>query len=349
MRGSKPIEAAKNTIKTLKELKVPFILLTNGGGKLESLRTEFLSKQLENHISPLQLIQSHTPFKCLTSRFERVLCVGGDALNVREVAYNYGFKDPILPMDIINADRSIWPFYQYPEEMISKYARPNHDCHVVGDNAKAIDCVLVFNDPRDMGSDVQIILDLLNSEAGLLGTRRSFKEYSSKPAVPIFFSNNDFLWANDYSLPRFGQGALKFQIDLLYSQCNNGANLESVVLGKPERVTYDFAHHILIDWRSKLHAKSSKVFEEDQLIPELAVSPTNSPFKKVFMVGDNPESDIVGANNYGWDSILLRTGVFKDQDFVDDVSGRFARPTCGVFDNVQLGVEHVLQRHGIAV
>ena len=29
------------------------------------------------------------------------------------------------------------------------------------------------------------------------------------------------------------------------------------------------------------------------------------------MVGDNPASDIAGANNFGWQSILVRTGVFK--------------------------------------
>ena len=36
------------------------------------------------------------------------------------------------------------------------------------------------------------------------------------------------------------------------------------------------------------------------------------------MIGDNPESDIRGANNYesaygsAWTSILVKTGVFKD-------------------------------------
>ncbi|KAK9364385.1 HAD-hyrolase-like-domain-containing protein [Lipomyces kononenkoae] len=32
------------------------------------------------------------------------------------------------------------------------------------------------------------------------------------------------------------------------------------------------------------------------------------------MIGDNPASDIVGGNGYGWYSILVRTGVFKDGD-----------------------------------
>lgn len=32
------------------------------------------------------------------------------------------------------------------------------------------------------------------------------------------------------------------------------------------------------------------------------------------MVGDNPASDIAGANGYGWESILVRTGVFRGKD-----------------------------------
>jgi ribonucleotide monophosphatase NagD (HAD superfamily) len=29
------------------------------------------------------------------------------------------------------------------------------------------------------------------------------------------------------------------------------------------------------------------------------------------MVGDNPKSDIAGANAFKWESILVRTGVFR--------------------------------------
>jgi len=31
------------------------------------------------------------------------------------------------------------------------------------------------------------------------------------------------------------------------------------------------------------------------------------------MVGDNPESDIAGANAAGWASVLVRTGVYDPQ------------------------------------
>jgi ribonucleotide monophosphatase NagD (HAD superfamily) len=31
------------------------------------------------------------------------------------------------------------------------------------------------------------------------------------------------------------------------------------------------------------------------------------------MIGDNPESDIAGANTKGWTSILVKTGVYNPQ------------------------------------
>lgn len=44
----------------------------------------------------------------------------------------------------------------------------------------------------------------------------------------------------------------------------------------------------------------------------------NDPMRRVYMIGDNPESDIRGANGYQsphgsqWKSILVKTGVYKD-------------------------------------
>jgi ribonucleotide monophosphatase NagD (HAD superfamily) len=37
----------------------------------------------------------------------------------------------------------------------------------------------------------------------------------------------------------------------------------------------------------------------------------------IFGVGDNIASDITGANHYGWKSVLVRSGVFKDEGLED--------------------------------
>jgi ribonucleotide monophosphatase NagD (HAD superfamily) len=88
-------------------------------------------------------------------------------------------------------------------------------------------------------------------------------------------------------------------------------------MGKPFRPTYEFAEKTLLRHRDTLFA-------------------TNGPrLKKVYMIGDNPESDIRGANTFDsptgveWISLLVKTGVYKGRngsrpswqprDIVDDV------------------------------
>lgn len=311
LRGKKPIKYAKPALDLLNDHRVPFMLLTNGGGTMEKQRTDYLSNAIGVNINPIQLVQSHTPFKALT-KFQRVLVVGGPEDKARGVAQKYGFKDVILPVDIVRADESIWPFHKYSVTELKQWGK-DVDLHL-----RPFDAIFVFNDPRDMGSDIQIVLDLLNSQHGLLGTKRKSIHPLEKPAIPIYFSNDDLLWPSDYKLPRLGQGAFRIIVERLYQELNGSNGLENVILGKPQKVTYDFTHNALIDWRQKILNDKNLIYNKDtdlvQVVPELGTAPRTSPFKKVFMIGDNPASDILGAFNYGWDSCLVRTGVYQDSD-----------------------------------
>lgn len=64
----------------------------------------------------------------------------------------------------------------------------------------------------------------------------------------------------------------------------------------------------------------------------------DEPPRSIYMVGDNPESDIRGANLHGWDSILVRTGVYKDEH-----GDPKYKPTVTV-DNVLAGVRWAIER-----
>ncbi|SCV06163.1 LANO_0H23486g1_1 [Lachancea nothofagi CBS 11611] len=304
LRSKEPIPGASEALKLCQEHKIPFILLTNGGGTLENQRTAFMSDALRLSLSPSQIIQSHTPFKTLVSKFKKVLAVGSPT--VRDVAETYGFEKVVHPMDIVRYEPSIAPFSGTTKDKLMEISR-----EIPGLDKDPFEAILVFNDPRDWGADIQIILDILNSDSGMLNTMRQPNESDlEKPSVPIYFSNNDLVWANQYTLNRIGQGAFRTVIETLYSELNSGARLQNTIIGKPTKVTYDFAHHILINWREKL-IKDTK---EDIPLPSLGVAPETSPFRKVFMVGDNPASDIIGAHNYGWSTCLVRTGVYRDGD-----------------------------------
>lgn len=306
LRSKEPIPGASEALKLCQDNKIPFIVLTNGGGTLENQRTAFLSDALQVSLSPSQIIQSHTPFKTLVPKFSKVLAVGSP--QVRDVAEAYGFKKVVHPMDIVRYERNIAPFSGTPTERLMEISR-----EIPGLDTEPFDAVLVFNDPRDWGADIQIILDILNSDKGMLNTIR--KVGGSKPSVPIYFSNNDLLWANQYKLNRIGQGAFRSVIETLYAELNGGSKLQNTIIGKPTKVTYDFAHHIMQRWKERLsEGETNSGAHVDMPLPSLGVAPETSPFRKVFMVGDNPASDIIGGHNYGWSTCLVRTGVYKDGD-----------------------------------
>lgn len=314
LRGSEPINRAGQALRILNENRIPYVLLTNGGGSLEHERTKFISEKLQVQISPLQIIQCHTPFKTLVPKYKRILAVGTPS--VRNVAEKYGFKEVVHPNDIIKYNPDITPFSGLSRDQLQKLAKTIHDIDTVSFNA-----VLVFNDPRNWAGDLQIISDLLNSERGMLNTMR--QETSSTPSIPIYFTCNDLLWANQYKLNRFGQGAFRKLVHTLYESLNPGHILRDYILGKPTKMTYDFAHHVLIDWNNKLQNNDDmdKLYDInsniEQILPPLGEECPNekSPFQSnVFMIGDNPASDITGAQNYGWKSCLVKTGVYRDGD-----------------------------------
>ncbi|KAK9495955.1 HAD-like domain-containing protein [Lipomyces doorenjongii] len=305
VRGAKPLAEGKKALKLLQEHKVPWVLLTNGGGKSEVDRVADLSEKLDIEISTKQFIQSHTPFRRLVDNYSKVLVVGGDVDTCRHVAEDYGFKHCTMSLDVIAAQRSIWPFHRFsPDEL--RHARSLSE--------DPFDAILVFNDSRDWGCDTQVIVDLLTSEGGKLGTKNSKLEQT----LPIYFSNNDLLWANEYHLPRFGQGAFRTCIEKVFKDYT-GRDLQATIIGKPYLFTYEYAHGVLNEWRQETFGYDGKL-------------------KRVYMVGDNPASDITGGNGYGWYSILVRTGVFKDGDKLDAA----AKPKI-VVDNVLEAVMHAIQ------
>lgn len=74
--------------------------------------------------------------------------------------------------------------------------------------------------------------------------------------------------------------------------------------------TYKYADEVIASWMEQLHG--------EERIPE-----------NIYMVGDNPASDIIGGNMYGWNTCLVRTGVFQGGENDESNPANF-----GVFTNV---------------
>lgn len=294
VRGGKPIPEAIEAMKVLNGaneygIKVPYIFVTNGGGKTEEERCLDLSRQLELEISPGQFICGHSPMREMAEKYGTVLVVGGEGEKCRQVAEGYGFKDVVTPGDIIKDNKHTTPFRKLTQEEKDLSRARNF-------GEEEIQAIFVFADSRDWAGDQQIILDLLMSVKGRLGTRsETFDE-----GPPIFFSHNDIVWSASHQLTRLGMGALRASLEAMFKAIT-GKELQSTAFGKPQIGTFQFATRLLQQWRKDTHG-------------------IDSPPDTVYFVGDTPESDIRGTNEYNdsplsentWYSILVRTGVFQE-------------------------------------
>ncbi|KAI9741988.1 MAG: hypothetical protein M1834_000377 [Cirrosporium novae-zelandiae] len=290
-------------------IKIPHIFLTNGSGKLELARTQQLSKILHQPVATDQFIQSHTPMRALAEYFRTVIVVGGEGYRCREVAEEYGFKDVVVPNDIVAWDPSIAPYRVFtPEERATSRPRDFDRMN--------IEAILVFSDSRDYATDMQIIMDLLRSENGRLKT---IAKDPVSQRIPIYFSQGDMLCPTEHPIPRMSQGAFRIGLEAMYKSLT-GVDLERVVYGKPELATYKYADEVISSWMEELHG--------EEKLPE-----------NVYMIGDNPASDIVGGNMYGWNTCLVRTGVFQGGENDEENPANF-----GVFDNVLRAVQAALRK-----
>ncbi|KAK5717087.1 hypothetical protein LTR15_008976 [Elasticomyces elasticus] len=313
LRSSNPIPGAHDALTYLQRNRIPFILLTNGGGKSETERVEELSQKLDVELNVDMFVQSHTPFAEMHEYKDKtVLVVGGDHDKCQRVATDhYDFTSVVTPGDLVAAYPDIWPFSSVFKDYYSSFAKPLPKAiNPASPDSLKIDAIFVYNDPRDWGLDSTIILDLLLSSQGRLGTLSKKNGDMSLPnngyqqdsQPPLYYSNPDLWWASSHPLSRLGQGGFRSAFNGLWKEVTGGAKLEHTIFGKPYQPTYEFAER-----RLRAHRK--------QLFGQVGL---NDPLRRVYMVGDNPESDIRGANNYQsqhgsqWRSLLVKTGVYQD-------------------------------------
>ena len=150
--------------------------------------------------------------------------------------------------------------------------------------------------PQDWHEDLQILLDVLRSD-GTPGSQGGSSGETRQP-VAFFCCNFDFYFAAANAPPRFGPGAFLAALEALHAAADAAAGasphvpLEIVRHGKPHPPAYEVAARKL---------------------ERLAASSPARPLRHIYALGDNPASDVRGANAAGgpWRSVLVRTGVWK--------------------------------------
>lgn len=334
VRGKIPIPSGKVALDLLKANNIPFIMLTNSGGHHEEIHSSRVGERVGTAIEEDQFVQSHTPFKLVIEHYKNqwVLVLGGSKDQIKDLAAAYGLNpDMILTTsDVQKHYPLINPFPEVTLAHHSMYGKIR-DGFTEKDRIGAL---FVFSCPRDWCLDLQICLDLLLSKDGVLGTR---SELNGSPNLPnhgyqqdgqptIYFCNPDFEWATQYQLPRVAQGAFRAALEGMWLGATEGkAKLQAWTCGKPTSITYRYAEDIL----EKKHKKTV-------LDPSVRL-------KRVYMIGDNPKSDICGAlmadqeSHLTWRSVLVETGIHEAGDVPEH------EPTV-IKENVLEAVKWVLEQ-----
>lgn len=306
IRSKTPIPGANEALALLQQLKIPFIFLTNGGGKTEKDHVALLAERLHLELSEDQFLQAHTPFKDLVTQLKdkNILVLGGTRDSMRNVAETYGFQHVYTSSDIYKSFPDIYPF----DELTSDYhEETGRQVKLNSEGRFQISAILIWSSPRTWGLDLQIMMDLLLSEKGYVNTISSKNGDKSLPnsgygedsQPAVYWCNPDITWATAYPLPRIAQGSFRAALQGIWLAQTGLRHIPNeTTIGKPTRATFLYGEKTLVAHNRKLHGDNAHQIEI------------------VYMVGDNPSSDIQGANAFHsprgieWRSILVETGLY---------------------------------------
>jgi len=142
--------------------------------------------------------------------------------------------------------------------------------------------------------------DILRGNGFLAQPRSSH----STTDVEVIFCNPDLLWKNEWEGPRLGQGGFRKAWEGVWSHVKMDQGDPVITqFGKPTKETYNFATDALREISHELGVELTVGSSDD--VGSLGKSSSN-----IYMIGDNPESDIAGANLASWNSVLVHTGVY---------------------------------------
>ena len=138
-------------------------------------------------------------------------------------------------------------------------------------------------------------------------------------------TNPDLLWAAKWPQPRLGPMATTICSKEVF-KAQYGYELEVDQYGKPTLLTMDYAER-------QLRKRAKKE----------GVEITN-----FYMIGDNPESDIAGGNAKGWNTILVKTGVFDPKASTSTKDGNDKKhPATYVADDFEDAINWIYKKESL--
>lgn len=315
LKGGTLLPRAGEAFLKVKERKVPYIFLTNSTGCNRS-KAILLTKLMGIEVKPEEVIMAQSPVKDL---FEDIQMVSyPDPTSEKDEMGTYAenfaiYKDKYCLLVSSNNDKGEETFAKliglkrenyitcaeidrlYPNldwMNRAKWPKEVDTSPRIADNEfRPIDCIVLLGEPVNWERNCQIILDVILGK-GHPNIRNP--EYPNiKNKIPIIAANLDLSWKGAANMPRFGNGAFLLILETLYKKFTGNTLEYEKMFGKPSHHTYEFCLKRL-----------------RQLYPDQKI-------ETIIGIGDNPQSDIAGANNikmidkkHSWLSVLVETGVY---------------------------------------
>lgn len=267
VRGKNILPAAREAFNLLTDrhgnFQVPVLFVTNAGNTLRQRKAEQLSEWLKVKVKTDQVVMSHSPLKMYNDFHKKRVLVSGQG-PVEEIAKGLGFTN----VTTIEELRQIFTNL----DMVDHQRRKSAPCGF-GDYFPKIEAVVLFGEPVRWETNLQLIIDILLTSGK---PNHSPKEFPY-PHLPVLACNMDLLWMAEACMPRFGHGCFLICLENLYQKITGRELKYTALIGKPSEITY---HH------------------SDLLLYQQARSLGISNVDTIYCIGDNPETDIYGANLY---------------------------------------------------
>lgn len=317
LRGKTALKGAADCIRFLKtplnqidrerfsdvEGRLPFVCLTNAGGCIERQKADSVSKVLqltENHekLTSSEIILNYTPLTPIMKEYQDRLILLGGIGDHEGIAKEFGLQKYITDEEYCALFPFLVPYGNRPNEgeMVDALRKKVTARLGLAEDEDfqepfQVHAIFIINDPMRWDDRIQIFCDMLSTSDGKLAKKMPM--VGPETHIPVYCANNDYTYAGTFRLPRITFGcfneALKQTYKLVYKK-----DLELNMYGKPCKSTYDY---------TEKHVRNL----------------TNFEISNFYMIGDNPKSDIRGGNTAGWTTILVKTGVFgQNEDVVND-------------------------------
>ncbi|KAK9940292.1 hypothetical protein M0R45_016960 [Rubus argutus] len=310
LRSEIPIGGSPQAIRRLYDdsgnLRIPYVFLTNGGGFPESKRAIELSELLGVKVSPSQVLQAHTPFKQLVSRFDNELIVAVGKGEPAAVMSDYGFKNVLSIDDYAACFENIDPLAPHKKWTTKQFACQNSAVSkevAIQDlvRTQRVKAAFILSDSVDWSRDIQVLCDILRT-GGLPG-----REIGHQPQ--LYFAHDDLAYQAAFPSERFGLGAFRIALESIFNRIHPHP-LEYTTFGKPNSFVFKNAELVLKQLVSSLHDNVQVANHEIA---------SSHQFKTLYMVGDNPSVDIKGARQENHDEFPADLVVDTVEEAVDYV------------------------------